>query len=61
MKTIISDNVEIECQNMITAFLDVEFIKNKIVEVYPNISVAKQKQFQKIFDSISIKGWNWML
>lgn len=41
--TIISDNVEKECQNMITAFLDVEFIKNKIIEVYPNLSVAKQK------------------
>lgn len=43
MKTIISDNVEKECQNMITAFLDVEFIKNKILEAYPNLSAAKQK------------------
>lgn len=43
MKTIISDNVEVECQNMIIAFLDVEFIKEKIIEAYPNLSVAKQR------------------
>lgn len=43
MKTIISDNVERECQNMITAFLDVEFIKSRIVKAYPNLSVSKQK------------------
>lgn len=43
MKTIISDNAEVECQNMITAFLGVEFIKSKIVEVYPNLSATKQK------------------
>lgn len=28
---------------MITAFLDVEFIKSKIVEAYPNLSATKQK------------------
>ena len=43
MKTIISDNVGIECQNMITAFLDIEFIKTKIVKSYPNLSKSKQK------------------
>ena len=43
MKTIISDNAEVECQNMITAFLDVEFIKSKIVQAYPNLSATKQK------------------
>ncbi len=43
MKTIISDNAEVECQNMITAFLDEEFIKSKIVEAYPNLSATKQK------------------
>ncbi len=43
MKTIISDNIDIECQNMITAFLDVEFIKSKIMKAYPNLSATKQK------------------
>ena len=43
MKTIISDNIEAECQNMITAFLDVKFIKSKIMEAYPNLSATKQK------------------
>lgn len=43
MKTIISNNAETECQNMITAFLDMEFIKTKIVKAYPNLSETKQK------------------
>jgi hypothetical protein len=43
MKKIISDNVEKECQNMITAFSDVNYIKNKIIEAYPHLSKEKQK------------------
>lgn len=43
MKTIITDNIECECKNMIAAFLDTDFIVYKILQSYPNLSGAKQK------------------
>ena len=43
MKTIITDNSERECINMISAYLDIDFVKEKILQSYPHLSKQKQK------------------
>ncbi|MCM1045944.1 MAG: YaaC family protein [Candidatus Gastranaerophilales bacterium] len=43
MRTIITSDIEFECQNMISNFLDVNFIKTKITDVFPNLSEENLK------------------
>lgn len=43
MKTIITDNSERECINMISTYLDIDYVKEKIVQSYSHLSAQKQK------------------
>lgn len=42
MKFIITNDIERECINMISAYLDTEFIKDILLQTYPNLSKSKQ-------------------
>lgn len=42
MAIIISDNIEKECLNLISIYQDIDFIKNKILKAYSNLSKDKQ-------------------
>lgn len=43
MAIIITDNIEKECLNLISMYLDTGFIKEKILQAYPHLSFKKQK------------------
>ena len=55
MIRIITDDVFDECMNMLLMYTDEEYIRNRIIFSYPNLSESKQKSVSKKLNLLLIK------
>lgn len=42
MSIFITNNIEQECENLISMYTDIGYVKKRILQTYPNLSLAKQ-------------------
>lgn len=47
MSIFITNNIEQECENLISMYTDIGYVKKRILQNYPNLSSAKQLSVAK--------------
>ena len=47
MSIFITNNIEQECENLISMYTDIGYVKKRILQNYPNLSSAKQSSVAK--------------
>lgn len=60
MSIYISNDIEQECLGVIAMFKDVNYVKEKILRAYPNLSYSKQKSVAKIIKSHIDQGTSFL-
>lgn len=60
MRIVITDDILNECENTITMFSDIEYIKGKIIGNYPNLSITKQNSVPKRIKAFINQGLHFL-